>query len=117
MPPLPEASISLLLEIDGISIPMLWGGGRSINDCTCDACGGGGGGLVDEESHDTCEWEGGGGGGGRWMDGAAIDTSGMGGGGRIRRVGRSVNGASSDACGGEWEDVDHPPKAWYGRES
>ena len=35
------------------------------------------------------------------MDGAVVDTSGLEGGGILRRASESVNGASSDACGGE----------------
>ena len=69
--------MTLLLEIEGLSMPVSGRGGGSINDCTSDTCGGGGGGLVDEESCDTCEGEGGG--GGRLIDGVAADTSGLGG--------------------------------------
>ena len=38
----------LLLEIEGLSIPMSRGGGGSVDDCIGDACEGGGGGLVNE---------------------------------------------------------------------
>lgn len=104
LPLKPNASMPPLVGTKGLSMPMSRGGGGLIDNCTSDACGGGGW-SVDEEAHDTCKGEGG---GGRSMDGAAADTSGLGG-GRIRRVGRSRNGASSDVCGYEWEDVDHTP--------
>ena len=52
----------LLLEIEGLSIPMSRGRGGLVNNYTGDTCGGGGRGSVDEKSHDTCEEEGGGGG-------------------------------------------------------
>ena len=82
-----------LLEIEALSMPMSGKGGGSVNDCIDDGCGGGVGGLVDEESHDTCkgEWEAGG--GERLMDGVVVVTSGIGGGGRIRSMGKSMNGA------------------------
>ena len=83
-----------LLEIEGLSIPMSGGGGGSVDHGTGDACGGG---SMDEETCDTCKGEGGG--GVRLMDGAEIDTSGLGGGERIRIVGGSINGAYGDACG------------------
>ena len=55
-----------------------------------------------------CGEEGRGGGVGMSMDGVDFDTSDLGRGGRsIRRVGGLVNGATSDACGGEWVDVNH----------
>ena len=89
-----------LLEIEGLSMPMPGGGGGSVDDNTSDTCGGGGGGSVDEEDRDTCKGEGGRGGGGESMDCVVADTSGLREKGRIRRVGRLVNGASSDECGG-----------------
>ena len=95
LPPEPEASMPLLLEIEGLSMPMSGGGGGLVDNCIGATCGGG---LVDEEAHDTCEGEGARGGGRRSMDGVVADTSGLGGGGRIRRVGRLVNGAFGDAC-------------------
>ena len=64
----------LLLKIEGLSMPMLGGGGELVDDCTSDTCGGGGGGLVDEDTCDTCEGEEGGEGGGRSM----ADISGLG---------------------------------------
>ena len=83
-----------LLEIKGLSMPMLGGGGGLVDKCTSDTCGGG---LVDEEACDTFEGEGVGGGGGRSMG----DTNGLGGGvGRKISMGRSSNVASGDA----WSD-------------
>lgn len=87
----PEAPIPMLLEIEGLSIPMSGGGCGSVDDCTSDTHGGGGGGSVDEEYIDTCEGEGWGGGGGRSMDGVVANTSGLGGLGRKRSMGRSSN--------------------------
>lgn len=43
-PPEAEASMPLLLEIEGLSMPMLGGEGGSVNNCTSHTCGGGGGG-------------------------------------------------------------------------
>ena len=57
----------MLLEIEGISIPMSGRGGGSFDNCTSDTCGGGGRGLMDEEAHDTCEGEGGEEEEGRWV--------------------------------------------------
>ena len=59
-------------------------GDGSVENYTSDACGGGVGGSLDEEAHDTCEEEGGG--GGRLMDGVVTNTSGLGRGRRIRSV-------------------------------
>ena len=78
-------------------MPMLGEGGGTIDDCTSNVCKGGGG-SMDEESHDTCEGDAVGGGS---MDGVVVDTSGLRGRGKIRRVGRLVNGKSGYACGGE----------------
>ena len=67
----------------------------------CEGEGGaGGGGLVDEVSYDTC---GGGGGGGISMYDASANTSGLGRGGRPRRIGGGLvnNVASGDTCDGE----------------
>ena len=83
-----EASIPLLLEIEGLSMPMSGRGSGSVDDSTSDMCGRG---SMDGASSDTC---GGGGGGGGSMNDVATNTSGS------RRDG-SVNGAASDACGGE----------------
>ena len=110
-----EASMPLLLEIEGLSMPMLRGGGRSVNDDIGDACGGGGRGSVDEEARETCKGEGGG--GGRLIDGVAANTSGLGGGGIIIRVRGLVNSESSDACGGKWEDSNHSLEAQANIES
>ena len=77
-------------------------------------CWGGVGGLLDEEAHVTYEGEGGGRGGGRSM----ANSSRLGGGvRRKRRMGISLNATSSDACSVKWDDDDHPPKPWVGRES
>ena len=46
----------LLVEIEGLSMAMSGGGGGLIDDYTSDTCGGG---SMDEEAHDTCEGEGG----------------------------------------------------------
>ena len=51
----PEAPIPMLLQIEGLSIPMSGGGCGSTNDCTSDTRGGG---SVDGEDSDTCEGEG-----------------------------------------------------------
>ena len=76
-------------------MPMLGGGGGLVDNCTSDTCGGG---LVDEEAHDTCEGEGGGGRGRRSMD----ETGGLGGGvGRKISIGRLSNAIVGDACSGE----------------
>ena len=77
----------LLLEIEGLSMPMSRVGGGLVDNYTSDTCGGGGEGSVNEEACDTCKGEGGGGEeGGRMMG----DTSGLGRGvGRKRRMGRS----------------------------
>ena len=81
-----------LLEIEGLSMPKLRGGGESIDDCTSATSRGG---SVDEEAHDAFEGEGGGRGGGRLMS----DTSGLRGGvGRKASMGRSLNATSGDAC-------------------
>lgn len=115
MPPNPEASMPPLPEIECLWIPMSGGGGGSVGDYTSDTCGGV---LVDEEARYTCEGEVGGGGWGWLMDGITTDTSGLGGGlGRIRSMGRSLNGASSDACCGEWDDGYCPTEPWVGVES
>lgn len=50
-----DASIPPLLEIGGLSMPMLEGGGWLVDRNNGDTGGGGGGGLVDEEACDTCE--------------------------------------------------------------
>jgi hypothetical protein len=69
-----------LQEIEGLSMPMLGGGGRLVDGATGDACGrgGGGGGGVDGVASDTFGGEGGGGGGrvigGGLVDGVASDT-------------------------------------------
>ena len=56
---------------------------------------------MDKEACDTCEGEGAGG-GGMLMDGASVDTSELGRGGRqIRRKGGLLDGAYGDTCGGE----------------
>lgn len=47
-----------LLKIEDQSMPMLGGEGRSVENDTSDACEGVVGGLVDEESFDTCGGEG-----------------------------------------------------------
>ena len=51
------------------------GGSELVDVCTGDACGGVGGGWVDEEDCDTCKGEGRGGRGGKLMDGEIVDTS------------------------------------------
>ena len=48
------------------------------------------------------------------MDGVAMDASGLAGGGKIKGMGRLVNGSFGDACGSEWEDIDDLPEPWDG---
>ena len=97
LPPKSEASMPLLLEMEGLSMFISTKVGGSMDDNTGDACWGGGrewsvheeahdmcegqeegsrGGSVDEKAHgDTCRGEGGGGGGGS-VDKVAPDTCG-----------------------------------------
>ena len=65
----------LLLEIEGLSIPMSGWEGEPMDDVTGDTCGRGGEGSMDEEDCDTCRGDGGGGGWGL-VDKEVCDTHG-----------------------------------------